>query len=116
VAHIGLGSDQVSEAGRTMQQIVGSVERVTSTMREIATATSEQSDAIEQVSSTVVHMDRSTQQNAALVEHTAQAARALKDQADLLVESVAVFRFTGDDLAHDAVHNDAASDLRPALA
>jgi methyl-accepting chemotaxis protein len=37
-------------------------------------------------------MDRSTQQNAALVEQSAAAAESLKQQAQQLVEAVAVFK------------------------
>ncbi|WP_086381861.1 methyl-accepting chemotaxis protein [Caballeronia sordidicola] len=85
------GSEQVIEAGRTMQEIVDSAEKVTKTMHEILIAASEQSIAIEQVSGVVAQMDRSTQQNATLVEQTASAARSLKEQSDSLVESVSVF-------------------------
>jgi methyl-accepting chemotaxis protein-1 (serine sensor receptor) len=91
-ASIELGSDQVTEAGRAMQKIVTSVNHVMSTMQQISTATSEQSVGIEQVSLAVVQMDKSTQQNAVLVEQTADAASALTEQAAQLVESVSVFR------------------------
>jgi methyl-accepting chemotaxis protein len=37
-------------------------------------------------------MDRTTQQNAALVEQSAAAAESLREQAQQLVQSVAVFR------------------------
>ena len=57
-ASIELGSNQVTEAGRAMQQIVTSVNNVMSTMQEISTATSEQSVGIEQVSLAVVQMDK----------------------------------------------------------
>jgi len=87
-----LGSQQVTQAGQTMQQIVASVNEVMHTMDQISTATSEQSDGIEQVSLAVIQMDRSTQQNGALVEQTSAAANGLKQQADGLVESVSLFQ------------------------
>lgn len=37
-------------------------------------------------------MDMVTQQNAALVEEAAAAAQSLQEQADVLVETVAVFK------------------------
>jgi methyl-accepting chemotaxis protein len=87
---------QVIAAGDAMRQIVTSVDRVSATMREIAIATSEQSDAIDQVSRVVLELDHTTQKNAALVERTATAARALTGDADRLVESVSVFRLADD--------------------
>ncbi|MGS7873577.1 methyl-accepting chemotaxis protein, partial [Stenotrophomonas forensis] len=47
---------------------------------------------IEQVNQTVVQMDETTQQNAALVEEATAAARAMEDQAVQLGEAVARFR------------------------
>ncbi|HBK44915.1 MAG TPA: methyl-accepting chemotaxis protein [Xanthomonadaceae bacterium] len=92
VARIGNGSALAGEAGRTMEQIVGSVQRVTDIMAEIAGASREQASGIAQVNQTVVHMDRSTQQNAALVEEATASARAMEDQAGQLVDAVALFR------------------------
>ena len=51
-----------------MQDIVASVQRVTDIMGEIAAASAEQADGIEQVNRAVSQMDEVTQQNAALVE------------------------------------------------
>ncbi|PNY71702.1 methyl-accepting chemotaxis protein, partial [Stenotrophomonas pavanii] len=50
------------------------------------------SAGIEQVNQTVVQMDETTQQNAALVEEATAAARAMEDQAVQLGEAVARFR------------------------
>ncbi|MGS7873463.1 methyl-accepting chemotaxis protein, partial [Stenotrophomonas forensis] len=47
---------------------------------------------IEQVNQTVVQMDETTQQNAALVEEATAAARAMEDQAGQLADAVAIFR------------------------
>ncbi len=40
-------------------------------------------------------MDQATQQNAALVEESAAAAQSLRDQAQQLVQAVAVFKLDG---------------------
>ena len=45
-----------------------------------------------QVGEAVTHMDQVTQQNAAMVEQIAAAAASLRDQADELVGTVAVFQ------------------------
>jgi aerotaxis receptor len=86
------GSKQVAEAGRTMQEIVGSVKRVTDIMGEITTASQEQTSGIEQINQAISQMDQVTQQNAALVEEATATAELLQEQADGLVKAVRVFR------------------------
>ena len=86
------GSRLVDDAGRTMDDIVAQVQRVTSLIGEISTATREQSGGITQVSQAVGHLDQITQQNAALVEQSAAASQSLRQQAERLVEAVGVFR------------------------
>jgi methyl-accepting chemotaxis protein len=86
------GSKLVEQAGRTMDEIVTSVKRVTDIMAEITAASQEQSLGIEQVNQTITQMDEVTQQNAALVEEASAAARSLEEQAGGLARSVAQFR------------------------
>ncbi|WP_235582337.1 methyl-accepting chemotaxis protein, partial [Rhizobacter sp. Root1221] len=86
------GSRLVADAGQTMNEIVGSVQRVTDIIGEITAASSEQSDGIGQVNTAVTQLDQMTQQNAALVEESAAAAESLKDQAHRLAEVVSVFK------------------------
>ena len=93
---VGMGSQQVSDAGKTMKEIVAAVTRVTDIMGEIASASEEQSRGIEQVSLAVSQMDSVTQQNAALVEESAAAAASLEQQAEQLRLAVAAFRITRD--------------------
>lgn len=89
------GSELVANAGRTMAEIVGSVQRVTDIIGEITSAASEQSDGIGQVNTAVTQLDQMTQQNAALVEQSAAAAESLKEQAHNLAQVVATFKFDG---------------------
>ena len=91
VEQVGQGAQRVRQAGDTMAEIVASVQRVTDIMAEISAASQEQSAGIEQVSQTVIQMDGTTQQNAALVEEASAAARSLEQQADRLIEAVDVF-------------------------
>jgi methyl-accepting chemotaxis protein len=86
------GSKLVADAGLTMQEIVGSVQRVTDIIGEITAASSEQSDGIGQVNQAVTQLDQMTQQNAALVEESAAAAESLKEQAVRLAQVVGTFR------------------------
>ncbi|WP_171956900.1 methyl-accepting chemotaxis protein [Stenotrophomonas maltophilia] len=92
VGKVAEGSSLVHQAGSTMGEIVASVQRVTDIMAEISAASQEQSAGIEQVNQTVVQMDETTQQNAALVEEATAAARAMEDQAAQLADAVAIFR------------------------
>ncbi|WP_045729008.1 methyl-accepting chemotaxis protein, partial [Xanthomonas sp. GPE 39] len=75
VGRVAEGSALVDQAGKTMEEIVASVKRVTDIMSEISAASQEQSAGIEQVNQTVNQMDEATQQNAALVEEATAAAR-----------------------------------------
>jgi methyl-accepting chemotaxis protein len=92
VDKVGAGTDQVAEAGKTMQEIVASVRRVTDIMGEIMAASQEQTSGIEQVNQAIAQMDQATQQNAALVEQAAAAAGSLQEQAGSLVQAVSVFK------------------------
>ncbi|MXV07567.1 MULTISPECIES: methyl-accepting chemotaxis protein [unclassified Xanthomonas] len=92
VSRVAQGSALVDQAGKTMHEIVASVQRVTDIMGEIAAASQEQSAGIEQVNQTVTQMDETTQQNAALVEEATAAARSMEDQAGQLSQAVAVFK------------------------
>ena len=92
VERVETGSRLVADAGQTMQEIVGSVQRVSDIISEITAATAEQSDGIGQVNGAVLQLDQMTQQNAALVEESAAAAESLKDQAGRLTAVVGTFR------------------------
>jgi len=95
VSKIRHGSGSAERAGATMQEIVSSVQRVTDIMGEIAAASAEQADGIEQVNRAVSQMDEVTQQNAALVEEAAAAAGSMQDQAAELTRAVSAFKLPG---------------------
>ncbi|MBS0446763.1 MAG: hypothetical protein JSR59_12535 [Proteobacteria bacterium] len=86
------GTRVVDEAGRTMQQLVGTAERMRGLLSGISTGATEQSTGIAQIGASVQALDQQTQQNAALVEQTAAAAASLEEQARSLSERVARFR------------------------
>ncbi|MDD2740827.1 MAG: methyl-accepting chemotaxis protein [Rhodocyclaceae bacterium] len=92
VDRVEAGNRLVDQAGRTMEEVVGSIKRVAKIVTDISEASREQSAGIEQVSLAVSQMDEVTQQNAALVEEAAAAAESLEEQAIHLAESVAVFK------------------------
>ena len=92
VTRVEQGSKLVDHAGTTMHEVVTAIRRVNDIIGEISAASSDQSSGVRQVSEAVNNMDRTTQQNAALVEEMAAAAASLKNEAEELVESVAVFK------------------------
>jgi aerotaxis receptor len=92
VDRVEAGTRLVDDAGRTMDDIVAQVQRVTALIGQISTATREQSGGIAQVGQAVGHLDQITQQNAALVEQSAAASQSLQQQTERLVEAVSVFR------------------------
>jgi methyl-accepting chemotaxis protein-1 (serine sensor receptor) len=75
-----------------MTKVVDAAQEVTQIVSEISAASTRQSSGIEEINVTVSHMDRTTQQNAALVEQAASAAASLEEQARLLDETVDRFR------------------------
>jgi len=91
VERVEFGTAQVDEAGVTMGRVVESIQRVTSLMSEISVASKTQASGVAQVSEAIGAMDRSIQQNAALVEQMAAAAGGLRGQAQELVQAVAAF-------------------------
>jgi len=96
VERVEQGTALVDEAGGTMTEVVTAIRRVTDIMGEISSASGEQSAGVAQVGNAIAQMDQATQQNAALVEEMAAAAASLKNQAQDLVQVVAVFKLDVD--------------------
>ena len=101
VEKVGVGTKLVDDAGKTMEEIVASVKRVTDIMSEITSASEEQSQGIEQVNQAITQMDQVTQQNAGLVEEAAAAAELLRSQVRIVDEAMVAFRL-GQDRKHAA--------------
>ena len=85
------GSELVNQSGKTLEEIVSSVKRVTDIIAEITAASQEQASGIDQVNKAILSMDETTQQNAALVEETTSSAQSMKEQAKELLQQVEVF-------------------------
>jgi len=90
------GAQLVDAAGKTMEEIVGSVKDVSDLLAEIAAATQEQSSGIGQVNTAVAQMDGVVQQNASLVEEAAAATESMKQQAAALLDLVSRFKVGAD--------------------
>jgi methyl-accepting chemotaxis protein len=86
------GSELVNQSGKTLEEIVSSVKRVTDIIAEITAASQEQASGIDQVNKAIMQMDEATQENAALVEETTSASQSMKEQARELMSQVEVFK------------------------
>jgi methyl-accepting chemotaxis protein len=100
VERVAQGTQLVDKAGETMTEVVSSIQRVTDIMGEISAASHEQSAGVSQVGEAVTQMDQTTQGNAALVEEMAAAATSLNQQAQSLVQTVAVFKLARHEIVH----------------
>ncbi len=91
VDRVGVGADLVLTAGKTMDEIVASVRRVTDIMGEISAASAQQESSIGSVNEAIGEIDAATRQNAALVSNAAAAAASMQEQASRLALVVDTF-------------------------
>ncbi|MFZ6693433.1 methyl-accepting chemotaxis protein [Undibacterium sp. SXout20W] len=92
VAKVESGNVLAEQTGRTMDDVLKSVEQITHITAEISHASQEQSDGIEQVNQAVSQMDDMTQQNSALVEQASAATETMREQIDHLVQLIGAFK------------------------
>jgi len=96
------GSALVNQSGQTLEEIQGSVKRVVDIMGEITAASQEQSAGIDQVNKAVMEMDKTTQQNAALVEEASSACQSMQQQSVALLKLVEFFQCLEESGSHVA--------------
>lgn len=89
---VATGDEQVQQLGRTFDELVGAVQRMSAVSVEIADANREQASGVGQIERAITDIDRTTQETAALMEEASAAAQALLDQAAALTEAVARYR------------------------
>ncbi|MCF6150131.1 MAG: hypothetical protein E3K37_15905 [Candidatus Kuenenia sp.] len=100
----GVLSSAVEQVKEVFSGVVEQVQKVVHLVNEIATASDEQSNGIDQIGKTVQQMDQVTQQNAANAEQTAAASEELTAQAQALndlVDKIAIEVNTGSDLKEE---------------
>lgn len=96
------GVSLVNETGDALTRIVERITSVSSLIQEIAETAETQSASAGQVNTAVAEMDRTTQQNAAMVEQSTAAARNLASEAAELANLVERFQLvpaTGHNIA-----------------
>jgi methyl-accepting chemotaxis protein len=103
-----VGASLVEQSSVALQDIVASVKKVTDIVAEIAAASAEQSAGVDQVNLAIAQIDQVTQENAALVEEAAAAAKSMQDQAHALSDQVAFFTVDEDGRAEKVSRASAA--------
>jgi len=92
VEKVDAGARLVADAGKTMDELVASVEQVSRLIAEISAAAAEQSAGIGLVNNSVSQLDTATQRNADMVQKSAAAAATLQQQTRKLADVVARFQ------------------------
>ncbi len=95
VRKVGVGNEQVSSAGATMQEVVVAVRGAAAIMQDITLASREQGQGIAEVNAAMAELDAITRQNAALVQQSAGASNSLAQEAASLAKAMSVFRLPG---------------------
>ncbi len=98
IARVDAGARQTSNAQHRMDATMASVEKTASLLDQIRRAAKEQELGVSQVGEAVTHLDGLTQQNAAMVEELAAAAKSMDSQVALVHDSIRVFKLTDRDV------------------
>jgi methyl-accepting chemotaxis protein len=88
VKKIGTGSGLVMGTNEAFSAVAGSASKVGELVAEIAAASHEQAQGIEQINTAVAEADKVTQQNAANAEESASASEEMNAQAEHIKEMV----------------------------
>jgi len=99
LSNIRQGSELVKQAGTTMSEIMGDINKVVEIMHDVMSASSEQTRGITQINVAIQQMDSVTQLNASLVSEVATAASSLQEQVVNLQQSVKRFQIDDDSTA-----------------
>lgn len=95
-SYVSDGVQLVNKTGDSLSALFDAVNEVSSRIGEISEACAEQASSVLEVSKVVVHVDKLTQQNSALAEQSASAARDLVDRGGVLIEASSRFKLCDD--------------------
>lgn len=94
VEKVEAGGQLVNTTGRNLEEILQAIKKVSDIVAEMAAASRQQIMGIEQINSSVIQLDQTTQQNAALVEQVSATSQSLKEQVGILQQLVEFFRIS----------------------
>jgi len=90
------------KSGEDLNKIVNSVSTLTDTVVNIASATIQQAQVIQEITTTIDSIDDATQQNAALVEENTSATQSMSDQITTLTKLIQFFKIDSNEEAKNA--------------
>ena len=82
----------MGRTGTALDRIVSEVADIALAVAEISASAQEQASGLDQVNTAINQMDQVTQQNAAMVEESTAASRALASEADELMRLIGGFK------------------------
>ncbi|WP_417723817.1 methyl-accepting chemotaxis protein [Salipiger sp.] len=91
-SHVKSGVDLVARASSDLGSIFQGVDRISERIREVVHGLGEQTMTLGEINTAISQLDAVTQQNAAMVNETADATRTLSRNSMTLTEGVRVFR------------------------
>ncbi|MGV4793040.1 methyl-accepting chemotaxis protein [Rhizobium sp. F40D2] len=94
-----VGSELVQKTGSVLATISHEIIAISGHVETIATASRDQSAALQEVNGSVNAMDQMTQKNASMVAETTQASRLLAGEADTLMALIDRFRIIAEPAA-----------------
>lgn len=92
VGLIKIGYEITEETGKLMNNTIPKIEKTTSLVQEIAAASIEQNNGIEQINSAIQQLNNVTQENASSSEELASSAEQLVGQSEQLKEMMQFFQ------------------------
>jgi methyl-accepting chemotaxis protein len=87
--------DVAQRSSASLDRLVPAIARTTALARQVAQASSTQTEELARVQAAMANVDDATQQNAAAAEELAATASEMQEQAESLQRSVAGFRLPG---------------------
>jgi len=97
VNRVDMGTALADQSGEMLQAIQQEIMQFSDSIGQIAAASAEQTQGINQVNLAIANIDKATQENAVLVEETTAAAESMSSEANNLRQQVGVFRLSTND-------------------
>ncbi|MBX5180037.1 HAMP domain-containing protein [Rhizobium lentis] len=94
------GASLVGETGTALTTINKQIGEIAGIISAIAQSTRDQANEVSEVDNALRQMDRSTQQNAAMVEETSAASATLAEEARRLKQMIGAFQLRREDVEH----------------
>lgn len=92
---IAVAAPVVEETGTALRSILDAIRKVSDTICEISEASREQASGVDEITSAIAAMDEITQQNSALAEESASAAKGVTAEAEGLETLMGFFSIAG---------------------